>query len=275
MNSKCKVKQIKEISQQALFFLIIMLFFQNILSAQINLFYEPIEGKIIGVWPHNNRLKSLARLTELKERWGFHHLLIAAIYDEKEIELAKQAGFDPEKIVKQIYLPDLIEREEWLKKNILNSGKVGAYYFDEPISRKHSYIGFLNFLIFLADEGFYPSAKFYVSELDERKAVRVLNFVDEIMYSGYGRKEKLGLDQIETWKNWQNYLGEKFSFVWIAAHEDSNEYRTLFKAAKELGFRGVWFYQLEPLDEGQEVSDSNFEKFCEAAVEFGFLKRKE
>ena len=236
--------------------------------------YEAVNGKIVGIWPHNDRLKSPERLKELKERWGFNYFLLAAIYGEKEKSLVNTAGFDSIHIMYQIYLPDMINDKESVIRNIKNIGKIWAYYFDEPISRGQSYIQFLQLITYLSNSGFYPNAKFIVSEIDERKASRLLRIADGIMYSGYGYKEEMGLDQVKTWTEWKEYLGDKFSLTWISSDQDSNEYRTLFKAARDLGFSAIWFYALEPIREGEEVKDSNYEKFCEAAVEYGFMKLK-
>lgn len=257
-----------------IFIISTILITSNFSAQQINK-YEPVEGKIVGIWPHNNRLKSVEKLKELKERWGFNYLLLAAIYGEREKEIAREAGFDSLHIAFQIHLPDLTNNREAFLSNIESLGKIYAFYFDEPISRKHSYMDFLKLIKYLSDNGYYPHAKFLISELDEKKAGEALGLVDEVLYSGYGSKDKFGLDQVKTWNEWRSYLGEKFSSSWIGAHEDYNEYDLLFKTAKELNFNSIWFYQLEPLDEDKETDDTNFQKFCEAAVKYGFLKRKE
>ncbi len=254
--------------------IIVMTYTSSNAQSTSNKRYEAVEGKIVGIWPHNDRIKSPERLKELKDRWGFNYILLAAVYGEKEKSLANYAGFDSLHIMHQIYLPDLINDKELVIRNIKNVGKIWAYYFDEPISREHSYIQFLNLIKDLSNNGFYPHAKFIVSELDENKAARLLRISDAIMYSGYGNRAEMGLDQVKTWKEWKEYLGEKFSLTWISSDQDSSEYRTLFKAARDLGFNAVWFYALEPISEGEEVNDSNYEKFCEAAVEYGFMKLK-
>lgn len=234
--------------------------------------YVPAEGKVMGIWPHNNRFVSADKLAELKNRWGFNNLLVAAIYGKNEIQLANHAGYESSNIMFQIYLPDLIADREKTLATIKGCGKIGGYYFDEPISRKQSLPDFLWLLKWLAEEGYYPHGQYILSEINEFRAKQIDFLVDEVMYSGYGAREKQGLDQQKTWIEWQKLLGNKLSMVWISSLEDSDHYRTLFKAAKELGMRGVWFYQLEPLDADKECGDDNFEKFCEAAVEFGFME---
>lgn len=236
--------------------------------------YEAAEGKIVGIWPHNDRFKSVGSMKELNERWGFNYVLLAEIYGVNEKKLLGNAGFDSLHIMHQIILPNSDNERNLLLERILRLGKLWAYYFDEPISKEQSFIQFLKLITDLSNDGLYPFAKIIASELDERKAARLLKTADEIMYSGYGEKEKMGFDQAKTWSEWKQYLGEKFSLVWISAEQDSNEYRTLLKSAKELGFNSIWFYALEPIEEGKEVSNSNYEKFCEAAVEFGFMKLK-
>jgi len=36
----------------------------------------------------------------------------------------------------------------------------------------------------------------------------------------------------------------------------------------------IWLYQYEPLDKDKEIGDDNIIKFCEAAANAGFLRRK-
>ncbi len=255
-------------------FLLIFSFCSCTISAQANskIYYKVAEGKSAGIWPHNDRFLSIERMTELKKKWGFDYLLLAAIYDEKDKRFVKEAGFDSLHIAYQIYLPDISAEKKYIDK-LARLGKVWAYFFDEPISRDHNYLDFLNLIIFLSENGLYPHAKFIVSELDEKKGKKVLPLVDVVTYSGYGNSNKFGSDQAATWSEWKNYLGDKFGMPWISAQSDSNEYRTLFKAAKDLDFNFVWFYALEPLPANQEINDSNYAKFCEAAVEFGFMVR--
>ncbi len=249
------------------------IFALNSFAQQIQ--YEAAEGKITGIWPHNNRFISVDKLAELKNRWGFEKLLVAAIYGKKEFEMANKAGFESSDICFQIYLPDLQTNREKTLNTIRELGRIGGYYFDEPISRKQSLPDFLWLLKHLSENGYYPDAQFIVSEINEHRAKKIEFLVDEIMYSGYGEKQNQGSDQNKTWTEWQRLLGSKFSMVWISSLEDADHYKTLFKSAKELGMRGVWLYQLEPLDADKECDDANFEKFCEAAVEFGFMKVKE
>lgn len=256
-------------------FLILFIFILALNSFAQTKQYVAVEGKEIGIWPHNNRFTSVEKLAELRTRWGFEKLLIAAIYGKTEFDMANKAGFKSSEINFQIYMPDLQTNKEKILSTIIECGKIGAYYFDEPISRKQSLPDFLWLLKHLSEEGFYPHAQFIMSEINEYRAKHVEFLVDEIMYSGYGAKQNQGLDQQKTWTEWQRLLGNKFSMVWISSLEDVDHYRTLFQSAKALGMRGVWFYQLEPLDADKECDNSNFEKFCEAAVEFGFMKVKE
>lgn len=236
--------------------------------------YESVEGKIVGIWPHTNKFYSQQQLERLKDYFGFNYLLIAAPYGEEVYKNAKAAGYDSLHIMKQIYIPDYLTRNEWFWNNINSLGKVWAYYFDEPLSRNFSFVTFAHLLVKLNEKHLYPKAGYVVSELDEKKAARFLRLTSSIMYSGYGAKEKLGADQIKTWNEWGNYLGPTFSMLWIGAHEDYDEYSNLLNAAKAQNFNSIWLYQYEPLDKDKEIGDDNIIKFCEAAADAGYLKRK-
>ncbi|MCX7875232.1 MAG: hypothetical protein N2321_03575 [Melioribacteraceae bacterium] len=250
----------------------IIVFFTNIFSQ--NKKYEPVDGKIIGIWPHENRLRSTQKLNQLKNEFGFNYLLVAAPYGDAWYDSIKNSDYTLDHIVKQIYYPDYLDREKWFWENIYSLGNVYAYYFDEPLSRKFSFAGVTKLISIFADKGLYPKSKIYLGEINEYRAKRFERLVDKISYTGYGSKDKNGLDQIQSWKEWKNLLGERFSMLWIAAHEDSNHFRILFKAAKELGYNSIWFYQYEPLEADKEIPEKVIYDFCEAAVEFGFMKYK-
>jgi hypothetical protein len=236
--------------------------------------YEPVEGKIIGIWPHNDRFQSTKKLNELKTRWGFNYILLAEIYSEKELLLLKNSGYDSLHVMYQVILENNMESFNVLKNKLFNLGKLWAYYFDEPLSKEQPFIQILGLFSELSNNTFYPHANFIVSEVDEYKAQKFLRVADKITYSGYGNSDKFGVDQIQTWHEWKNYLGNTFSMLWISANEDSDEYKILLKAAKELNINSIWLYALEPIETGKEVNDSNYKNFCDAAVEFGFMKAK-
>lgn len=255
-------------------FVITFLIFNTSYSQSIKKKYEPVDGKIIGIWPHENRLKSPVKLNQLKNEYGFNFLLVAAPYGEVWYDSIKKSDYDLKHIVKQIYFPDYNNREEWFWENIYSLGTVYAYYFDEPLSRKFSFVELVKLISILSDKGLYPKSKIFLGEINEYRAKRLERLVDNISYTGYGSKENFGNDQKQSWIDWKNVLGEKFSMLWIAAHEDSSHFRNLFKAAKELGFNSIWFYQYEPLESDKEIGDDVITAFCEAAVEFGFMKYK-
>ena len=258
----------------ALGFCFLFLFAANIYSQQELIKYEPVEGNIIGIWPHENKLRSPEKLNELKDRFGFNYILVAAPYGEEWLTSVRKSKYDFDHVMKQLYYGDLVNRPEWFWKNVEATGKVWAYFFDEPISRDFPIIKILNLFTELSSKSYYPSAQFIMSEINEKKAKKLSRLVDVISYSGYGDKSKLGRDQIQSWIEWKDYLGEKFSMLWIAAHEDSSEFRTLLKAAKEQGYKNIWLYQYEPLEAEKEIGDEIIQRFCEAAVEYGFMKLK-
>lgn len=255
----------------------LLLFFQTsmLLSQSIIKKYEPVEGKIIGIWPHENRLRSPEKLRELYDRFGFNFLLVAAPYGDEWYESVKKSGrYDSTNIVKQIYLPDAVSRPEWFWNNLKSLGKVVAYYFDEPISREFPYSTLMKLIKDLCEKGYYPTAHFYMSEINEERALKMINLVDVVSYSGYSGINEDGSEQVKSWQNWQSFLGGKFSMLWMAAHLNMNVFHTLFKGAKELGINSIWLYQYEPLPADQEFGDEIIQRFCEAAVEYGFMKFK-
>ena len=40
-------------------------------------YYESVENKTIGVWPHKTRYDNVSRIKELRYRWGFNNILMA------------------------------------------------------------------------------------------------------------------------------------------------------------------------------------------------------
>lgn len=247
-------------------------FFQKSFAQEYS--YEPADGKIMGVWPHNDRFKSVENLKELKDKWGFDHILIPEIYEKKTYDMVIEAGFKPTNIMYQIVTPNFLNQISTFKRMLREMSPVGYYYFDEPISREHGFTRALEITKLLSEEGYYPRAKIVLTELTIEKALRFKRIGNQIMYSGYGRRGIKGQDQIETWREWKANLGDKFSLLWIGSHEDFDEYDELFRAAAELEMKGVWFYMLEPLGEGLEANKENMISFCEAAVKYGFMKRK-
>lgn len=236
--------------------------------------YEAVEGITMGIWPHENRLRSGEKLKELRDKFGFNFLLVAAPYGETWYQNVKNSGFDSTNIVKQIYFPDFITRPEWFWNNIYSLGTVYAYYFDEPLSRGFPFIELMKLKILFSNKGLYPKSYFFLGEVNEYRAKKLERLVDVISYTGYGSKDKDGLDQRKSWQEWKEVLGDKFSMLWIGAHEDSSHFSNLFKAAKELGYKSIWLYQYEPLDADKEIGDKIITRYCEAAVEYGFMKYK-
>ena len=128
--------------------------------------------------------------------------------------------------------------------------------------------------IYLCEKNYYPTSKILISELTDEKASSIKILSDKMLYSGYGKPEKNGEDQIETWIKWRAELGDYFSSTWVSSLLSNKYYEKLFKTAKELGLNGIWLYALEPLD-SPEINDEHYNNFCELAVKYGFLKHKE
>ena len=88
-------------------------------------FYETIENKMVGNWPHDNRFSDLAKLKELKYRWGFNHFLLQQKRGLESYKMAIQAGFDSSNIMRHIWQSNYQE-------NIEEVPETWAYYIDEP-----------------------------------------------------------------------------------------------------------------------------------------------
>jgi hypothetical protein len=174
----------------------------------------------------------------------------------------------------QFHLPSFKKDRDAYKKKLIRIGRVASYYYDEPLSRKNKFTELTESILFLAENGFYPKGRIIFSELTIEKALKIHRLADFMVYSGYGNPGIKGKDQIATWTDWKDKLKDKFESTWMSTLEDEDEFRELLRTARDLGMNGIWLYALEPLPSGEEADDSIYEKFCAAAVEFGFLNVK-
>ena len=108
--------------------ILINLYFTILLPAQTDYeekwikYYEPIENKIIGVWPHNDRYSDLSKLKEFRYRWGFNHVLFARNRGMEYYNMLIAAGFDSTKIMRQI------KQDTYF----LNKGRVKLFFAKYP-----------------------------------------------------------------------------------------------------------------------------------------------
>jgi len=229
-------------------------------------YYEPVEGKIVGIWPHENRWTDIEKLKELKYRWGFNYIFFHTGLGQNKFNMAKQIGYTPlTNIMTNVDYADQYE-ECW------------AYYFDEPADRSIPF----NTVQTVKDwiKSYFPNAPFVISGYKRNSdLINYTNLLaDKVLFSSYIHWWKfLGIwtswptntDQRDDWTDMKNLFGNKFSMTWVSTNNDLSEYGQLLGHAQNLGLAGIWLYGLE-----QEADDNNLNSFCNAAVNCGFLSTK-
>jgi hypothetical protein len=91
---------------------------QGGLSAAPTYHYEPVPGKLMGIWPGN---WSLERLLQLRYRFGFSH--VGIFPQTYNYENAIRAGFAPNNIMVGL----------WDLHTSVDSFPAAMYYTDEPV----------------------------------------------------------------------------------------------------------------------------------------------
>lgn len=235
-------------------------------------YYESVEGKIMGIWPHNSRYSELSRMKELRYRWGFNHILLARGRGLLDYSMIRTAGFDSLNIMRQIRPDSYVE-------NVESIPETWSYYIDEPADLNENIIVWTNITNWVKSK--YPNTKIVLSGYKRNDFLKeyVETISDNVMFSSYKHWwELFGIwiswpenpDQRADWKDMQNLFSNKFKFSWVGAHRDLGEYDDLLGKAKNLFLSGVFLYQLEP---ETEVDDNNLESFSEAATKHGFMER--
>lgn len=260
-----------------IFFILLFILLSTLLKAQTysedewTKYYVPTENKILGIWPHNSRFSDLARMKELRFKWGFNNILIPRIYKMAAYELVIEAGFDSSNIVRGIKLDSY-------QVDVESIPKMSMYYIDEPADEGDNLTVWTSVTEWIKSGN--SSAQIILSGYKRNNQLRdfVNSIGDKVMFSSYKHWwELFGLwvswpedpDQRSDWSDMRNRFGSKFSLSWVGAHKDISEYDDLLGKAKNLGLEGVFLYQLEPID--NEVGDDNLETFSEAATKHGFL----
>ncbi len=267
------------------FFIFLVLFFTAGFSSaqEINTelswfkYFQAKENKIVGIWPHNNRWTNFQKLKEIKYRWGFNFLLVYP--REDHFNLAATIGYPPSKIMVKLKPTNYTNAEDvppsW------------AYYFDEVADENHPIDDFAQVENWFDQN--YPDSKVVISGYKRNNTLidYINRYADEAMFSSYKHWWSIfgfvwvsccpeNPDQRGDWTAMRSLFGSKFSMTWLGAHRDLNEYEDLMGHAKNIGLAGVWLYQLQPdpvIDGGEEVPDSNIDRFCEAATTNGFMNR--
>ncbi len=247
--------------------------------------YEPVPGRLVGVWPDS---RTVERLTELRTRYGFRSVVVRV--DLGEYQAALDAGFLPENIMVQLWGGDYLYAMDNLD---------AAYYFlDEPVehdcagnpsgAKLYSLTELQNILSYLWDHR--PNSQFVISGYKRCSHNRTAsNYAHLMMYPsyhnwnsavvptcypnmGYGDALEAGWlpgddDQRDSWSDMRNTFGSKFSMAWINGAGD--EYDNLFGHGSNLGLTGLWMYNSGPID------PARLEQLCTAATKHGWMTRVE
>lgn len=247
--------------------------------------YEPVPGKMVGVWPNT---WSPDLMSQLHLQFGFSGIMI--VDPAQQYQWALDAGFSPSSIMISVE-PDFFT-------SIVDAYNAGFYYVDEPVEHncsgspsagrfksisdldaRHNYISSTR-----------PSSAFVISGY-KRCSHNIIasTHADLMMYSSYINWDRSGLpccffcmgwgdnletawltgsdDQRNSWTDMQRVFGSKFSMTWI--HGGGDEYDLLMGHATNLGLQAVWVYNGGPID------PVKLESFCQAAVTHGWLFRVE
>ena len=236
-------------------------------------YYEAVEGKIVGIWPHLNKWNDIQKLKDLKYRCGFNFIAFWPGLGHDKFEMIKKIGYVPSTNIMM-----LLEIS-----NYTDAGKYDtcwAYYLDEPADRKIPFSSvqiMKNWLKLKSPKSFFIISG-YKRNSDLITYTNLL--ADKIFFSSYIHWWKflgvwgawpVNIDQRPDWTDMKNLFGNKFSMTWISANNDLTEYNQLSGHAKNLGLEGIWLYQWS---EGPEADDNNINSFCNAAVSSGFLSIK-
>lgn len=236
-------------------------------------YYEPVDGKIIGIWPHKNRW-NFQKLKELKYRWGFNYITFwPLLYGRDKFDTLKQLGYNP--LTNMMMILQIGNFQDAAKYE-----NCWGYFLDEPSDRRIPFHSVQNMRTWLKKK--FPTGLFIISGYKRNSDfINYTNsFADIVTFSAYIHWRKvLGIwiswpintDQRSDWTDMKNLFGNKFSMTWVSANNDLSEYSRLLGHAKNLDLKGVWLYQWS---DGPEADDNNINSFCNAAASNGFLKSK-
>ncbi|MCX7761387.1 MAG: hypothetical protein N2252_00970 [Candidatus Kryptonium sp.] len=257
--------------------------------------YEPVPGKIIGIWTPNTNIP----WSELYSKYGFRGINVSV----GQYEMARQSGFEP-KYMRIAISPNQDSPDYY--EYVVSNFYAGQYYTDEPLN--HNCIGnwyhpeWSNYGVLMSQirnfihSKYADSSKFVISGYKKcdhfLEAVFTYDGVDNVTFSSYKKWLPILIsnecwypaskDQRDSWTDWKNSFGEKFSSVWISAFPDWNkvrkndlisdddigEYNTLLGHAANLGLKEVWLWCSQ---DGYNLT--YITEFCEAAWRQGWLRK--
>jgi hypothetical protein len=235
-------------------------------------YYTPIDGKVVGIWPNENRWNDIEKLKELKYRWGFNYILFWTGLGQNKFNMAKQIGYSPSTNIMRI-----VETDNYL--DATQYDRCWAYYLDEPSDRQIPFGTVQTMKSWLKTS--FPNSPFVISGYKRNSdLINYTNsFADIVLFSAYIHwRQFLGIwtswpvdtDQRGDWTDMKNLFGNKFSMTWVSAYDDLSEYNQLLGHAENLGLDGIWLYYYDS-NPATTDDNENINSFCEAAVNNGFL----
>ncbi|MBN2572619.1 MAG: hypothetical protein JXA68_10865 [Ignavibacteriales bacterium] len=233
--------------------------------------YETKPGKIVGIWPHNDRMQNSTEIAKLKNKYGFNYILFADAYDLTKFNLVLSSGFARDKIIAQIF------RHTYQQK-ISQYGTIYAYYADETLYnnwRMSEIIEIRNYIKLNT-----TNSKYFIGDWHRcPEFTEMVSYSDGCFYTVYDDRNQIidciyiegSDDQRESWTDMKNRYQQKSISNWIGAHRDQSEYIRLLGHAYNLGLQMIWFYQLQ-----DPYSDfTNIRNFCDAAWYSGWMRKFE
>lgn len=227
--------------------------------------YENVPGKIVGIWPREERWSNVSRLRELKEKFGFNYMYTTLDWPYDNVVAA---GYTPSNIMGGGFL---VTNNQY-QIDVQNRPAQWGYYTDEPLSNQNGTVQQVESMsIFFRT--YYTSSRFNAGENIVSNANEIEHTVNSMMCTRYNDyPEWFDPDQRSLWTDFSEELGN-FSMTWIGAHKDLSEYDNLIGHATNLGLYGTWLYQYE--DNTDIYSNNNIETFSFFAWKWGWLTKVE
>jgi hypothetical protein len=233
-------------------------------------YYEPVEEKIVGIWPPGGIWNDIQLVKELKYRWGFNYILFWSGLGIDKFNMAEQVGYLPLLSIMRIVEPD-----NYL--DVTEYDECWGYFLDEPADRPIPFSIVQNVKEYIKTN--FPNAPFIISGYKRNSdLINYTNLLaDKVLFSSYKHWVHLygdiwipttNPDQRSDWTDMKNLFENKFSTTWVSANDDLSEYNRLLSHAQNLGLDGIWLYHYSP----GLVDEDNVNSFCNAAVNSGFLR---
>ncbi|MBI3125140.1 MAG: hypothetical protein HYZ10_12125 [Ignavibacteriales bacterium] len=225
--------------------------------------YEAASGKIVGIWPTEERWGNVDRIKQLKDAFGFNYIFINFGYS---LTNCLSAGYSYENMlggglnVSGGY-------------NDINSyPALWGYYSDEPISAQNG--NTTQVAVFSSYfQNYFPNSRIIMGENIVSNASEIAPYVTDITCTRYNDYPFNQTDQRPLWQSFQNSFSGKFSMVWIGAHVDYGTYGELIGWAKYHGLNSIWLYQYQ--DGTDSYSTNNLDSFAFNAWMHGYLRKFE